>query len=105
MPYIKQELRTEIDHNIESLAAKINQLSENDTDLAGVLNYTISSLISKLLLNKFEKLRYWHSPLVRGVLMDVADEFYRRIMVPYEDKQIINNGDVEAFKALNLLSK
>lgn len=97
MPYIKQNLRDEIDAEIENLAAKINGLSETDTDFAGILNYTITTLISTVLIFKFEKLRYWHSPLIRGVLMDVADEFYRRVVAPYENKQIMRNGDVEKF--------
>lgn len=101
MPYIKQELRNQIDGNIAVLAVQIaDKLSKTDVDFAGILNYTISTLISKILILKFDKLRYWHSPLVRGVLMDVADEFYRRIISPYEDEQIKNNGDVESFKEL-----
>lgn len=100
MPYIKQELRDQIDNNIETLVHNINSLSKTDVDFAGILNYTISSLVSQILLSKFDRLRYWHSPMVRGVLMDVADEFYRRIVSPYEDEQIKNNGDVESFKEL-----
>ena len=32
--------------------------------------------------------------LVTGVLHNVLDEFYRRYGAPYEDQQIIKNGDV-----------
>lgn len=101
MPYIKEELRNVLDNDIKALSDKIDSISYTDTDFAGVLNYTITTLISNVLLSKFDRLRYWHSPLVRGVLMDVAEEFYRRVMSPYEDKQIVNNGDVKQYLDLN----
>lgn len=100
MPYIKEDIRTRLDDSIDMLALKICNESLDDVDFAGILNYSVSRLITKILSTKFKKLRYWHSPMIRGILMDVSDEFYRRIMVPYEDKQIVNNGDVETFKDL-----
>ena len=105
MPYIKKELREELEEQINGLADKIARLTdshpnEETHDFVGVLNYTITTLICKVLRMKFAKLRYWHSPLVRGVLADVADEFYRRVMSPYEDEQIKNNGDVREYKDL-----
>ena len=36
--------------------------------------------------------------MVSGVLKNIADEFYERIAVPYEKKQIIKNGDVDLYK-------
>lgn len=100
MPYIKEDIRSRLNDSIDMLALKINNESIDDVDFAGILNYSVTRLITKLIIIKFGKLRYWHSPMMRGVLMDVADEFYRRIMVPYEDKQIANNGDVDLFKDL-----
>lgn len=100
MPYIKKDTRVKLNESIDALANNIVSQSASDTDFAGILNYSVSRLISKILLTKFVKLRYWHSPMIRGILMDVSDEFYRRIMVPYEDKQIIDNGDVDLFKDL-----
>ena len=32
-----------------------------------------------------------------GVLSCVGAEFYRRVIAPYEDKKIIQNGDVEPY--------
>jgi hypothetical protein len=101
MPYIKDDLRSILDSDIKQLSDKINSVSHTDTDFAGILNYTITTLISNILLFKFDKLRYWHSPLIRGVLLDVAEEFYRRVMVPYEDTQLVNNGDVRQYLELN----
>jgi hypothetical protein len=101
MPYITDYLRCVLDEDIKVLSEKIKNVSKDDTDFAGILNYTITTLISNVLLSKFDRLRYWHSPLVRGVLLDVAEEFYRRVMVPYEDKQMVNNGDVQQYLDLN----
>jgi hypothetical protein len=100
MPYINQDIRAKLDDTIDFLALKIVEESKSDTDFGGILNYSVSRLVAKILISKFDRLRYWHSPMIRGVLMDVADEFYRRIMIPYEDKQIDVNGDVDLFKEL-----
>lgn len=31
----------------------------------------------------------------------MADEFYRRIGIPYENKQIVKNNDVDLYKEFN----
>ena len=104
MPYIKQELRSELDKGIDQLAAEIVEKTNAEIDFAGMLNYTVTRLIHKIILLRFNRLRYWHSAAVRGVLMDVADEFYRRVIAPYEDKQIVANGDVDTTANLLLRS-
>ena len=38
--------------------------------------------------------RYWTIALVVGVFKNIADEFYRRYAVPYEDEKIAEHGDV-----------
>ena len=101
MPYITQETRKDLDCHVNALSDAIEQTSRSDLHaFIGILNYTISTLVCQVLNKKFGKLRYWHSPVIRGVLADVADEFYRRVMTPYEDKQILNNGDLPEYDEL-----
>jgi hypothetical protein len=50
--------------------------------------------------DQFERPRYWHSPAIRGTMMDIGDELYRRVFVPYEDIQIEKNGDVPEYQEL-----
>lgn len=89
MPYITQVARSAID---------IFTLPRPKT--AGELNYTITKVIQ----NYLEELRtlypeldyntYQHFNDVIGALEGAKLEFYRRVVVPYEDKKIEKNGDV-----------
>ena len=45
------------------------------------------------------KVRYGSIATVTGVFKNIADEFYRRIAAPYEDRQISANGDVPLYEA------
>lgn len=104
MPYIVQRDRTFIDNEIDNLVKAIVDLTEKkpDTDLAGIVNYTISSILGELIIRKYEgKLRYWMVAIFSGVLSNVKDEFYRRLVGPYEDKCIEKNGDVTYYEYLH----
>lgn len=93
MPYIQQTNRPGLDQHIDRLADQIKaeaKVYEYDGAFAGLLNYSITRLIIKVLPVR----RYWVIALVTGVLHNVLDEFYRRFGVPYEDEQIKKNGDV-----------
>ena len=80
MPYIDKDRRVEID-------------SGESPETPGELNYLLTSLcldyialapaVSYGLLNE-----------VVGVLESVKLEFYRRVVAPYEDKKMLDNGDV-----------
>ena len=59
----------------------------------GELNYSISKLIDRY-LRFHAPVRYQHLNDVLGALQGAKLEFYRRIVVPYEDKKIIENGDI-----------
>jgi hypothetical protein len=98
MPYIKDELRSDLDIKINELASEILSQTKIDQDVPGLLNYCITRLILKLIVSRFGKLRYWIIPTIRGVLADVSDEFYRRLASPYEDLCITKNGDVDLYK-------
>lgn len=93
MPYIMQKDRPRLDAHIDALAKEINVVAktyEYDGAFAGLLNYSCT----RLALATLPARRYWVIALVSGVFHNVADEFYRRFGVPYEDEQIEKNGDV-----------
>ncbi len=79
MPYITQERR----NKIEATSWPIT---------AGELNYKITREIFKY----YEDIEpsYQRINDILGALEGAKMEFYRRIVVPYEDQKIIDNGDV-----------
>lgn len=92
-----------LDPIIDELVDKLTQMHKAygyDAAFAGLFNYTITRMFTKFLLDNNERIRYWHSPIIRGVLQDVGDELYRRVFVPYEDVQIEKNGDVPEYLKL-----
>ena len=99
MPYIKPEDRVGLDPHIEALTDAINKIvwGKPAVEIAGVLNYCITRVILRSLKNSFGSVRYWMSPLVRGVLQDVGDEFYRRKMHKYENQKIDENSDIPEY--------
>ena len=101
MPYISPRDRKKLDKAIDELAEKIvEEAKSHDYDgaFAGLLNYAVTRLTLKIIRLQFGKIRYWIIATVRGVMNDIADEFYRRVGVPYEDKQIKKSGDVDLYK-------
>jgi hypothetical protein len=100
MPYIVQEQRPKLDAHIDALANKIALIAHDYTDetaYAGLLNYAITRLVMQVIDKRFGKVRYGVIATVSGVLKNVADEFYRRVVAPYEEKQITKNGDVDLY--------
>jgi len=87
VPYIKQEKRPLFTKEIEALVKKLEEqpLTEQDGDL----NYIITSIL-KLLY----KPRYFNYNRAIGVLEAIKLEYYRRVVAPYEDTKIKDNGDV-----------
>lgn len=84
MPYIKQERRIELDE-------KMNELFHENLNV-GELNYVISRLI-KNLMNK-NILNYQFCNGIIGVLECAKQEFYNRVVSPYETVKISENGDL-----------
>ena len=84
MPYIKQTRRETI--NIELSTLLKLDLNEGD------LNYTISMLIHNY-INK-NGLNYANCNNMIGVLECAKLELYRKLISPYEDVKIKENGDL-----------
>jgi hypothetical protein len=105
MPYISQDHRQPLDPLIDRLALQIvheAQAMGYDGAFAGLLNYTCTRLALKVVRHQFGPMRYWIIALLTGTFKNIADEFYRRIGVPYENQQIEKNGDVDLYREYEL---
>lgn len=89
MPYITPIAREALD------TYKLPQITT-----AGELNYVVTKLIItyldelKTLYPHLDHNTYQHYNDVIGALEGAKLEFYRRVVAPYEDKKIEQNGDV-----------
>ena len=109
MPYVpskktdgKSTDREILDVAVEKLANAICDVSipyKYDGAFLGELNYSITRLIQRipqLMVDKgFFKsaLRYWIYAGIAGVLIDIKDEYKRRVNTSYEAAQIVKSGD------------
>ena len=85
MPYIDKEDR---DQYHDTIMKAVELLKDKPI---GHFNYVVSSILWKLFSNKRG---YTYGNSLMGVLSCIAQEFYRRMLVPYEDDKIKENGDV-----------
>lgn len=93
MPYIRPDLRPTFDPYIDALAEEIAKLASqqgSDVAVAGLLDYCIFRLGLKVMPER----RYWAMNMIVGVFRNAADEFLRRVVNPYEDEKIRENGDL-----------
>lgn len=86
MPYIKQDRRKFIADK------EIDIISYSDIENAGELQYAMAVMFKSYMERK--GLNYQNCNDVMGALDGAAQEFYRRVVAPYEDKKIEENGDV-----------
>ncbi len=93
MPYVPADARERLDPHIKKLADEIAALASDQRDdaaFAGYLNYACTKLAVRVLPVR----RYWSIATMVGVFRNVADEFYRRVGVPYEEEKRAEHGDV-----------
>ena len=105
MPYISQKHRQTLDPLIDKLALQIVREAKDvgyDGAFAGLLNYTCTRLALKVVRQQFGAMRYWIIAILTGTFKNIADEFYRRIGVPYENQQIEKSGDVDLYREYEL---
>ncbi len=79
MPYIEQGIRASLDDGRKATKG-------------GELNYQFSKLLNDFVAMK--GLSYATINEAIGALESAKLEFYRRVAGPYEDKKIIENGEV-----------
>jgi len=100
MPYVAPQHRRELDPLIDQLARSLVQEARKYEDaaaFAGLLNYACTRLALKVARQRCGPLRYWLIAILTGTFKNLADEFYRRLGQPYEDRQIVKNGDVDVY--------
>lgn len=100
MPYIPPEPRRACDGLIEELAGQIVRLAQESNSpgaFAGLLNYACTRLALEVVRRLYGPLRYWLIASLTGVFHNIADEFYRRLAAPYEDRQMAKSGDVDLY--------
>jgi hypothetical protein len=104
MPYIKEDLRSQLDNCIDKLTDCINtpkglqgHMDNNEfLTILGDINYCFSRILSSLM----NEPSYPKIAMITGVLENIKQEFYRRVGEPYEDKKIVENGDIKEYKRL-----
>ena len=94
MPYISNEKRKYL-NNIYLSKEFYSYGDGSASDYirnSGELNYVITQLCKNYFYHNGG--RYQHINDIIGALECCKMEFYRRLAAPYEDKKIIENGDV-----------
>lgn len=91
MPYIRSDSRMLYDDIIQTLAERVKIGGGSDKKRAGELNYIITKLLS---LSYNDGFNYAVHNEIIGMLECCKQEWYRRKVAPYEDKKIVENGDV-----------
>tara|TARA_B100001778_G_scaffold196892_1_gene162424 strand:- start:682 stop:978 length:297 start_codon:yes stop_codon:yes gene_type:complete len=98
MPYINESARLELDSCIENMVECLthgNDVSNEEfTVLLGEINYCFSRILAK----SMGETSYSKIAMITGVLENVKQEFYRRIATSYEEKKIIENGDIKEYR-------
>lgn len=93
MPYLVKPLKQEIDENgIREAADYLSTL--DDRHFIGAINYLNFKIVRRR-LSKPGNLSYFMFAAIVGSLMCCVMEIYRRLVIPYENQKIQQNGDVE----------
>ncbi len=84
MPYIIRERRDVFDNALKVLAGEVNS--------EGELNYCIYKL-SMLLIERIGE-SYSNLSMCSSAMEHAKLEWYRKMLVPYEEEKIRENGDI-----------
>jgi hypothetical protein len=87
MPYVVQEKRPALDIVVQSMA---RVFKEGGIKADGDLNYVLYAYCKRYIKPSYNNYKNF-----RGELRECADEIKRRLLDPYEDEKIEENGDVE----------
>jgi hypothetical protein len=96
MPYIKQVRRKDIDSLYSGLLEIAGGLTHGD------LNYIISNLLNRH-IEKKEKTYATYNAMI-GILECAKMEFYNRLVTPYENIKIVENGSLYKEQKSDLLT-
>ena len=85
MPYIKQKDRVKF-------AGPLHMLAVAGINTAGEFNYLVTKLMIQYLQQHGQSYQIYND--LMGALQGASLELYRRQVAEYEDKKIVENGDV-----------
>ena len=88
-PYIKQRRRDRLDPKLAELWDVIRKGHSVNADI----NYCFFKLLVTLRA-RYGDDKYLVLSYIHAIPVDVANEFQRRFFDPYEDKKIVENGEV-----------
>ncbi|NBQ16949.1 hypothetical protein EBU24_01390 [bacterium] len=106
MPYINEKSREKLDSCIDDMIQCLKKemysfehydnspTSEEFSKIAGNINYCFSRILSSVMGD----VAYTKIAIITGVLENIKQEFYRRVASAYEDKKIVENGDIKEYK-------
>lgn len=95
MPYILKSARKELDPLIDELTLRLLDEYRGNDMLCGKLNYIIFKIAKRLTNTNIGGERsYARFNAIIGALEGCKQEISRRLIAPYEDEKIIENGDV-----------
>ena len=102
MPYIDEEERIELDSCIDQMIKCISNTRvhlNNPDDFSNFLG-RINYCFSRVIMGVMKTISYKNIAMATGVLENIKQEFYRRAASSYEDKKILENGDIVEYKKL-----
>lgn len=100
MPYINTDEREELDPYIRDMVVAIKNTSTNLNNPHDFKNHLgrINYVFSRVLSGVMGEINYAKIAMATGVIENIKQEFYRRLASVYEDKKIIENGDIKEYE-------
>lgn len=92
MPYISQDDRVAFGENVDDYNVADYMADMELGKFAGHLNYLNYRIVKAWIAKNGKK--YFAFATITGTLICCILEIYRRLVAPYEDKKIKENGDV-----------
>jgi len=93
MPYISQELRREVDRIIKK-STNICELKVGLINLSKDPDSILAYLFYWLLVHSYSIGPWTIKAKPLKILSDIDKEYYERVLKPYADKKIKENGDI-----------
>jgi len=97
MPYIKKEIRENLESALDNLLQEIYVEEAKGAGLDGALNYVISTIVTDGINPTRKPWSYADIARATAVFECAKLEYYRRIAGPKEDLAIEQNGDIDAY--------
>jgi len=100
MPYIDEEERKELDFAIDIM---VNNILDNKNSLCNPNDFSnflgrINYCFSRVIMGVMKNISYKNIAMATGVLENIKQELYRRVAANYEDRKIVENGDISEYK-------